>query len=161
MDMDSPILKVHRIEDSVVLPEYKSDGASGMDICFFPYTADCIDGFDKDKEPYCLLRPNQVKLLRTGLSFEIPEGYELQVRARSGLSSRGVLLANGIGTIDSDYRGEVLVPLLNVNEMPFKIKDGDRIAQIVIVPVTQCTLFEVEELSYTVRGKGGFGSTGR
>ena len=107
------------------------------------------------------LRQGQVSLVATGLSVEIPEGYELQIRARSGLAAKaGVFLVNGIGTIDSDYRGEIKVIMSTCQAEPVKIEAGDRIAQAVLCPFTRAECVEVAELSTSERGEGGFGSTG-
>jgi dUTP pyrophosphatase len=107
------------------------------------------------------LAPGARALVPTGLIFELPRGYEAQVRPRSGLAvNHGVTVLNSPGTVDSDYRGEVRVILANLGQAPFEIRRGERIAQIVVSPVTHATLVEVNEVSKTLRGKGGFGSTG-
>lgn len=98
--------------------------------------------------------------ISTGIAVEIPEGYEMQIRARSGLSSKGIIITNGVGTIDSDYRGEVKILLTNLTSIPFRISKFDRIAQAVVQKVEPTEYEEVEELSVTERGTGGFGSTG-
>lgn len=129
-------------------PSYATDGASGMDL------RACLE------EPMTLL-PMERKLVPTGIYVEIPEGYEGQVRARSGLAiKKGIGLVNGIGTIDSDYRGELRVPLINWGSEPFEIQDGDRIAQLVIAKYERVQVELVQELSDTDRGTGGFGHTG-
>ena len=108
------------------------------------------------------LAPGARALVPTGLIFELPPGYEAQVRPRSGLALKhGVTVLNSPGTIDSDYRGEVRVILVNLGQAPFEIRRGERIAQLVISPVTHATLVEVSSVSNTVRGAGGFGSTGK
>lgn len=130
------------------LPVYATDGASGMDLC--AYT----------NEPLTI-KPMQRMLVPTGLFVEIPEGFEGQVRARSGLAiKKGIGLVNSIGTIDSDYRGELMIPLINFGEEDFVINDGDRIAQLVIARYEKVEISEIEELSDTERGEGGFGHTG-
>lgn len=107
------------------------------------------------------LAPMQIALAPCGFAMEIPPGYEGQVRPRSGLSSKhGVTLVNCVGTIDADYRGEVKVPLINLGSTAYTIRRGDRIAQLVIAPVPQVDVIEVDELSDTSRGTGGFGHTG-
>ena len=107
------------------------------------------------------IAPNERVLVPTGLAIAVPEGHEAQVRPRSGLALRhGILLPNAPGTIDSDYRGEIQVIVLNTGTEPFTIRRGDRIAQLVIAPVTQAEWCEVEDLDETVRGAGGFGHTG-
>lgn len=130
------------------LPEYKTSGAAGADICAFLDTPVTIAA-------------GCHALISTGLFFEIPEGYEIQVRPRSGLAAKnGVTVLNAPGTIDSDYRGEVCVILHNASDVPFTVQNGERIAQIVVAPVVQAVFSMVEKLSDTERGQGGFGSTG-
>jgi dUTP pyrophosphatase len=125
-----------------------SEGAAGMDM------ASAADGPLE-------LKPGDRIAVPTGLALEIPVGFEGQVRPRSGLALRaGVTILNAPGTIDSDYRGEVSVLLVNLGREPFTINPGDRIAQLVIAPVTRCELEETDELSSTARGSGGFGHTG-
>ncbi|MES2782733.1 MAG: dUTP diphosphatase [Pseudomonadota bacterium] len=128
------------------LPEYATSGAAGMDIC----AAESL-----------ILRVGKRHAVATGFAFAIPEGYEVQVRPRSGLALKnGITCLNTPGTIDSDYRGEVKVILANLGEDDFTITKGDRIAQIVVAPVTKGAMIEVESLDETTRGTGGFGSTG-
>jgi len=130
----------------LALPVYATSGAAGMDIC----AAESLN-----------LRVGKRHAVATGFAFAIPEGYEVQVRPRSGLALKnGITCLNTPGTIDSDYRGEVKVILANLGEDDFMINKGDRIAQIVVAPVTHGNLIEVEDLDETVRGTGGFGSTG-
>lgn len=130
------------------LPAYETAGAAGLDLR-------AAIG-----EPL-LLAPGERTLVPTGLAMQLPEGFEGQVRPRSGLAVRhGITVLNAPGTIDSDYRGEVKVPLINLGQEPFAIAHGDRIAQLVIAPVTHAALVEVESLDATERGAGGFGSTG-
>jgi dUTP pyrophosphatase len=108
-----------------------------------------------------ILNPGEIRLIPCGFSMAIPHGYEAQIRPRSGLASKhGVTLVNSPGTIDSDYRGEVHVPLINLGRQPFTIERGMRIAQMLILPVPEVKIEEVEELDETARGKGGFGHTG-
>lgn len=131
------------------LPKYQSAGASGFDVCA------------QIREPI-VLQPGARVLIPTGLSFEIPLGYEIQCRPRSGLAAKvGVSVLNTPGTIDADYRGEVQVILVNLGQEAVKIVDQERIAQMVLAPVVQAQFTEVVELSETARGAGGFGSTGR
>lgn len=132
--------------ENLPLPRYQSDGAAGMDIVAASDVA-IYDG--------------KVAIVETGFACEIPEGYELQVRSRSGLAAKeGVFVANSPGTIDSDYRGEIKVILTMAKRGFLQIKRGDRIAQLVLAPVTRADVAEVEELGTTVRGVGGLGSTG-
>ena len=113
------------------------------------------------KEPITL-KPLERKLIPTGFKMELPHGYEAQVRPRSGMSIKhGITLVNCVGTIDEDYRGEVCVPAINLSNEAFTINTGDRIAQMVIAPVTKADISVVSELSDTQRGAGGFGSTGK
>ena len=108
------------------------------------------------------LKPLERKLVPTGLKMELPKGYEAQVRPRSGMSIKhGITLINCVGTIDEDYRGELCVPVVNLSNKEFTINNGDRIAQMIISPVTKADIEVVQELSKTQRGEGGFGSTGR
>lgn len=130
------------------LPTYATDGASGMDLRAF------ID------EPV-ILQPMERSLIPTGLFVQIPEGYEGQVRARSGLAIKhGIGLVNSIGTIDSDYRGELKIPVINFGNESFTINNGDRVAQLVIASYERVTPIIVTELDETDRGEGGFGHTG-
>jgi dUTP diphosphatase len=130
------------------LPTYATDGASGMDLRAF------ID------EPV-ILQPMERRLIPTGLFVQIPEGYEGQVRARSGLAIKhGIGLVNSIGTIDSDYRGELKIPVINFGNESFTINNGDRVAQLVIASYERVTPIVVSELDETDRGEGGFGHTG-
>ena len=130
------------------LPEYKSEGASGFDI------RACLE---KD----LILKPGERALIPTGLTFEIPPGFELQSRPRSGLAlKQGLTLLNSPGTIDSDYRGEVKNLILNTGKETVTIKDQDRVAQLVLCPVFRAKFIEQDTLSETKRGGGGFGSTG-
>lgn len=128
------------------LPDYTTSGAAGMDVC----AAESL-----------LLRAGKRHAVATGFAFAIPEGFEVQVRPRSGLALKhGITCLNTPGTIDSDYRGEVKVILANLGEDDFQITKGDRIAQLVVSPVTHAAMVEVEEIDDTARGAGGFGSTG-
>lgn len=136
-------------QDGAVIPEYKTAGAAGADICAL--LSESIT-----------LKPMERALVPTGLSFEIPEGYEIQVRPRSGLAIKnGITCLNTPGTIDSDYRGEVKVILINLSSENFEIKNGERIAQIVVSPVTLGNFVKTDSLEATERGAGGFGSTGK
>ncbi|MGX8794485.1 dUTP diphosphatase [Fusibacter sp. JL298sf-3] len=130
------------------LPEYKTLGASGLDLL-------------ADNETPIVLKPMERTLVPTGLFVEIPVGYEGQVRARSGLSIKnGITLANCVGTIDSDYRGELKIPVINLGDAAFTIARGDRIAQLIIAKYERITWDAVETVEDTERGAGGFGSTG-
>lgn len=131
------------------LPQYQSMGASGFDV-------------RAQVSQAITLAPGERALISTGLSFEIPMGYEIQARPRSGLAAKhGISVVNTPGTIDADYRGEVKIILINLGKENFLIQDQERIAQLVLCPVVQADFVLSEELSSTERGAGGFGSTGR
>lgn len=141
-------MKIRMISKSGRIPEYKTEGASGMDLKAYlsqPVT----------------LHPMERMLVPTGLYLELPPGYEAQARARSGLAIKhGIGLVNGIGTIDSDYRGELCIPLINWGSEDFVINDGDRIAQLVIARYEKAEVELTDSLEETERGEGGFGHTG-
>ena len=144
----SSCAKIRMISRSGIYPRYETAGSAGMDIRAYLQAPVVID-------------PGQRALIPTGLFMEIEPGYEVQLRARSGLAVKhGICLANGIGTIDNDYRGEVKVALLNLGQEPFTVSDGDRIAQMVIASYVRGEVIPAEELSDSDRGSGGFGSTG-
>ena len=141
-------MKVRINSLSGVYPSYETEGSAGMDIR--AYLAEPV-----------VIEPGRRALIPTGLFMEFEPGYEVQIRARSGLAAKhGIGLVNGVGTIDSDYRGEIKVALINMGEDAFEVKNGDRIAQMVVAPVVRAEVEPAEELSDTERGKGGFGSTG-
>ena len=148
-DISHPVLKVKRLPHfKGDLPAYQSASASGFDV-------------RAQVESPVLMRPLERVLVPTGLIFEIPEGFELQVRPRSGLAlKKGLSLPNSPGTIDADYRGELRVILINLSEQEVIVEDQQRIAQVVLCPVFQAHLEWAEELTPTERGVGGFGSTG-
>ncbi len=130
------------------MPEYKTEGSSGMDIRV-------------SLEEDITLKPLERRLFPTGLFMSIPKGYEAQIRPRSGLSiKQGITLINCVGTIDSDYRGEIMIPLVNISNEDVVIKNAMRVAQIVIAKYERVQIEEVSELDSTTRGSGGFGSTG-
>ncbi len=137
-------------QEGAKIPAYQTSGAAGADICaFIP-------------EGNIVLKPMQRFLVPTGLKMAIPEGFEVQIRPRSGLAAKnGITCLNTPGTIDSDYRGEVKVILINLGSEDFTINNGDRIAQMVVAGVTQGVFEKVELLSETERGSGGFGHTGK
>jgi dUTP pyrophosphatase len=142
------VLKIRRASPDAALPGYETGGASGMDLRAFIREDIAIPPLGRVKIP-------------TGLFVEIPPGYEGQVRPRSGLALRsGLTVLNSPGTIDSDYRGELEVILINLGDESFRVKNGDRIAQMVISPVFRAEIAEAGTLSETQRGGGGFGSTG-
>ncbi len=140
--------KVQRVREGAVLPSYASAGAAGLDLRAV---------LDAPRT----VAPGERVAIPTGLAFALPPGYEGQVRARSGLArNHGIALVNAPGTIDSDYRGEVQVLLINLGQEPWTVQPGDRIAQLVIARYERVTLDEVTSLDETERGSGGFGSTG-
>ena len=140
---------IKKLEPSVKLPSYETKGASGMDLMAY---------IDKSIE----LRPGESCLIPTGLSVAFPEEYEIQIRPRSGLAAKNnISVLNTPGTIDSDYRGEIKVILFNHGNKSFKINNNDRIAQIILTPVVKMDLEETNELPESIRGAGGFGSTGK
>jgi dUTP pyrophosphatase len=135
--------------EGLPLPAYQSDEAAGLDL---------VAAIGSDET--VVIKPRKRMLIPTGLSLELPKGFEGQVRPRSGLALKhGVTVLNSPGTIDSDYRGEVKIILINLGDAPFAIRRGDRIAQLVIAPVIQAKLVRAEILGATERGAGGFGST--
>ncbi len=140
---------IKKLNPKVKLPSYKTDGSSGMDLMAF------ID------KPISIM-PQTSKLIPTGLFVAIPDNTEVQIRPRSGLAAKNnISVLNSPGTIDSDYRGELKVILYNHGSNEFFVKNEDRIAQMVLVPVIKATFEEVNDLPETIRGEGGFGSTGK
>lgn len=140
---------IKKTNKEVITPKYKTDGSSGVDLSAF-------------LEKKVVIKPNSSELIPTGLQVAIPEELEIQIRPRSGLAAKesiGVL--NSPGTIDSDYRGELKIILFNHGKEDFIINNGDRIAQMVLVPILKMEFEEVDSLPNTVRGQGGFGSTGK
>lgn len=147
MSITLRIKKLDHAKD-LPLPSYATPGSAGMDLR------------SASVEPV-VISPGQRALVPTGLILEIPDGYEGQVRPRSGLALKhGISLVNSPGTVDSDYRGEVMVIMINLGDDHFMINYGDRIAQLVIAPVIQAQIVEIDEISESERGDGGFGSTG-
>ena len=143
------VLKIERLEHNKFLPEYKTEGAAGMDLCA------------AITEPVTL-KPLERTLIPTGIKIELEHGYEAQIRPRSGLSIKhGITLINCVGTVDEDYRGEVCVGLVNLSNDEYTIQPDERVAQMVIAKVEQAEIKVAVELTSTVRGEGGFGSTGR
>ena len=139
---------IKKLSPEVKSPSYKTNGASGMDLIAFV------------KKPIKIL-PGETNLVSTGISIAIPEGYEIQIRPRSGLAFKnGITVLNSPGTIDSDYRGEVGVIIINHGSEIIFINHGDRIAQMIVSQLIQAELEEIDSLSITERGEGGFGSTG-
>ena len=150
--MTAQVVRFRRLEGNADLPipAYATEGAAGFDL------RAAVPG-----DAPLLLRPGERLLVPTGFACAVPHGYEMHVRPRSGLAVKhGVSVANSPGTVDSDYRGPLMVCLINLGTEPFAICRGDRIAQAVVAPAPQLTLTEAEDLGATVRGEGGFGSTG-
>lgn len=148
------VVSFTRLGPRASIPAYQTAGAAGMDL------SACLPE-DTGSEPTLTISPGRIVLVPCGISMAIPAGFEGQVRPRSGLASRhGVTIPNAPGTIDSDYRGEIKVALINLGTEPYTITQGQRIAQLVIAPVVRAVLVEVDELETTERGTGGFGSTG-
>lgn len=141
-------VKVRKLSPQAILPKYMTEGSAGCDVTAL------VDG------PW-VIQPMQRVAIPTGLAFEIPVGHEIQVRPRSGLSlKQGLTVVNAPGTIDSDYRGEVKILVVNLSNDPVTVKSGDRVAQLVVQKVEQISFVEVAALEKSTRAEGGFGSTG-
>ena len=139
---------IKRLSKNVSLPKYETNGSSGMDLA-----ANISSNIN--------IEPKQTAIIPTGIALSIPRDFEIQIRPRSGLAAKHkISVLNTPGTIDADYRGEIKVILINLGNEVFKIENGDRIAQMVVCPVIQAKLKEVDDLNKTDRGEGGFGSTG-
>jgi len=139
-------LKIKKLDENAVIPMYKTSGSAGMDL---------------SSSEANVIMPMEIKAVSTGLSIELPDGYEAQIRPRSGLSLKGITVVNSPGTIDSDYRGEIKVALINLGKKPFTIHRGDRIAQMIINRVYRVQWDLKDSLEVTERNEGGFGHTGR
>ena len=144
-------VKIQKLRPGAVTPRRGSADAAGYDLYACPADGQCVT-----------IAPHVTAMIGTGLALAIPAGYFGGVFARSGLGiKKGIALSNGVGVIDSDYRGEVGMGLINLSDEPYTIQPGDRIAQLMVLPILRPTLTVVEELDETERGSGGFGSTGR
>ena len=140
---------VKKFDKNIKLPAYKTPGSSGMDL--LAYTKNKIT-----------INPGRTAMISTGIAIAIPKNYEIQIRPRSGLAAKkGISVLNTPGTVDSDYRGEIKIILINLSKKSFVVKSGDRVAQMILCPVAKGKLQKVKKLPKTVRGKGGFGSTGK
>ena len=140
---------VQKFDKNIKLPAYKTSGSSGMDLVAYINNKITI-------------YPGKTAIIPTGIAVAIPKNYEIQIRPRSGLAAKkGISVLNTPGTIDSDYRGEIKIILINLSKKPFVVKSSDRIAQMILSPVVKGKFKEVKKLPKTVRGKGGFGSTGK
>lgn len=141
-------LRIKRLSPHAIVPEYQSEHAAGMDL-------HCAN------ENAVTIEPGEISRVPCGFAMALPPGYEAQIRPRSGLATKfGISIPNAPGTIDADYRGQVIVALINLGKEPFVVEPKMRIAQMVVAPIEHCTIAEVQELDETVRGAGGFGSTG-
>jgi len=140
---------VKKFDKNIKLPSYKTFGSSGMDLL----------AYLKNK---ITINPGKTATIPTGIAVAIPKNYEIQIRPRSGLAAiKGISVLNTPGTVDSDYRGEIIIILINLSKKSFTIKSGDRVAQMIVCPVVKAKLQEVKKLPKTARGKKGFGSTGK
>ena len=146
--METLILKIKKLENFVTIPEYKTSGASAMDL---------VAAINED----IVIPSGEIRMIPTGIAIELPHNTEAQVRSRSGMAIKnGIAVVNGIGTIDEDYRGEICVGLINHSKKDFTIQRGDRIAQMAIMEVLKPQIVIADDLSDTMRAAGGFGSTG-
>ena len=140
---------VKKFDKNIKLPTYKTSGSSGMDLM----------AYIKNK---IIINPGKTAMIPTGIAVAIPKNYEIQIRPRSGLAAKkGISVLNTPGTVDADYRGEIKIILINLSKKLFVVKSGDRIAQMILCPIVKGKLKEVKKLPRTMRGKGGFGSTGK
>ena len=140
---------VKKFDKNIKLPGYKTSGSSGLDLVAYI-------------KKRVIIKPGKIAVIPTGLAVAIPKNYEIQIRPRSGLAAnKGISVLNTPGTIDSDYRGEIKIILINLSKKSFGVKLGDRVAQMIICPVSKAKLKEVKQLPKTTRGKKGFGSTGK
>lgn len=148
MNKENLTLKIKKLDNFVSMPEYKTSGASAMDL---------VAAIEED----VVIPAGEIRMIKTGIAIELPHNTEAQVRSRSGLAIKsGIAVVNGIGTIDEDYRGEICVGLINLSKVDFTIHRGDRIAQMAIMEVLKPSVVLADELSDTTRSAGGFGSTG-
>ena len=140
---------VKKFDKNIKLPAYKTSGSSGMDLVAYIKNKITID-------------PGKTAMIPTGIAVAIPKNYEIQIRPRSGLAAKkGISVLNTPGTVDADYRGEIKIILINLSKKSFIIKSGDRVAQMVLCPTVKAELKEIKNLPKTIRGGGGFGSTGK
>ena len=140
---------VKKLDKNIKLPTYKTSGSSGMD----------LEAYIKSK---IIIKSGKTVIIPTGIAVAIPKNYEIQIRPRSGLAAKkGISVLNTPGTVDSDYRGEIKIILINLSKKSFIVKSGDRVAQMILCPIAKGKLKEVKNLPRTLRGKKGFGSTGK
>lgn len=150
-------VKYKKLRPDAVVPKYQTRGAAGVDLHAVMPKSQAYDGL----VPMVVLYPGDYRVVYTGLAIELPPGYEAQIRPRSGLAAKhGISVVNAPGTVDADYRGEIGITLINHGPEKFVIKPGDRIAQMVVMPVPTVEFEEASELGDTERGAGGLGSTG-
>lgn len=143
------IVEIKKLDDRAIIPEYKTIGSAGMDLHII---------LDKDQE---IIKKNEIKMFKTGLAIALQDGYEGQIRSRSGLSLKnGLIVLNAPGTIDSDYRGEICLIMMNCGDKDYIINQHDRLAQLIITKYEKIEFTEVEILNETLRGDNRFGSTG-
>ncbi len=142
------MIKIKKLHQKAIIPEYKTSGSAGFDLRII-----------LDQSHYDLM-PGEIKMFSTGLVFVIPEGHEVQIRSRSGMAMKGIVVVNSPGTVDSDYRAEIKILLINHSKDKFTIVSGDRVAQGILAKVEQAQFEIVKEIDQTERGEGGFGSTG-
>ena len=140
---------VKKFDKNIKLPTYETFGSSGMDLVAYI-------------ENKITIKPGKTAMISTGIAIAIPKNYEIQIRPRSGLAAKkGISVLNTPGTVDSDYRGEIKIILINLSQESFVVKSGDRVAQMMLCPVIKAKLKEVKNLPKTIRNRGGFGSTGK
>lgn len=150
----TPLLQVRLLDPRATAPSYQTDQAAGLDL------AACLPRGEFD-DAELFVAPGSIVKVPTGIAIALPEGHEGQVRPRSGLATRhGLTVVNAPGTIDADYRGELFIALINLGAEPVRIAHGDRVAQLVVAPVSRASVMVVAALDETARGAGGFGSTG-
>jgi dUTP pyrophosphatase len=160
--MGKPVtVKIKKLHKDAKLPVFSTEGAAGADLhAYIPRDGHSAQ-FADSKGPFTRIYADDHAVIGCGIAIEVPEGYEAQVRPRSGLAAKlGISIVNSPGTIDSDFRGEIGAILINHGALPFDVYTGDRIAQIVVVPIPKVCFVEANELTETKRGAGGMGSTG-
>jgi len=158
---ENVFIKIKKLHTDAKLPVFSTAGAAGADLHAYVRLDDERLRYDDKNCPFVRIYQDEHRVIGCGIAIEVPEGFEAQVRPRSGLAAKlGISIVNSPGTIDSDYRGEIGAILINHGAHPFDVRSGDRIAQIVVVPIPKVTFIEANELTDTKRGAGGMGSTG-
>lgn len=156
----SNVLKFKKLNDKAIIPEYQTAGAAGFDLHANLKDTSFVVTEAGEKKEYVIIPAGQQKIIDTGLAVEVPKGWQMEIRARSGLAANySIAITNGVGTLDEDYRNSIKIILFNLGKVEFIVRHGDRIAQGVMMPAIQFAIEETNELSETDR-KGGFGSTG-